>query len=152
MFPLLQGEFHGNIIHAFAIAWNFVKPEPFVKMNGADLFMAGLQAKAAIALCAGKLHQPHDHLKPDALAVIFLQKPESFEFSRVCVYFFHCTRTDHFFFVEHHQKQATGQWLLTTIDGLESALELPALAVSLTLREVYQGIAFAEPDKSVTES
>lgn len=52
--------------------------------------------------------------------------------------------------IEHHQKQATGQWLLTTIDGLESALELPALAVSLTLREVYQGIAFAGPDKSVT--
>ena len=54
--------------------------------------------------------------------------------------------------IEHYQKQATGQWLLTTIDGLESTLDLPALAVSLILREVYQGIAFAEPDKSVTES
>lgn len=44
--------------------------------------------------------------------------------------------------IEHHQRQPTGQWLLTTIDGLESVLNLPAIACSLTLRDLYEGVEF----------
>lgn len=42
--------------------------------------------------------------------------------------------------IEHHQRQATGQWLLTTIDGPGATLELPAVSCSMPLREIYDGI------------
>lgn len=45
--------------------------------------------------------------------------------------------------IEHHQRQSTGQWLLTTFDGLEVVLNLPALACSLALRDIYEGVAFS---------
>jgi Uma2 family endonuclease len=44
--------------------------------------------------------------------------------------------------IEHHQRQPTGQWLLTTFDGLDAVLNLPALACSLALRDIYEGVAF----------
>jgi Uma2 family endonuclease len=44
--------------------------------------------------------------------------------------------------IEHHQRQPTGQWLMTTFDGLDAVLNLPALACSLTLRDIYEGVAF----------
>lgn len=50
--------------------------------------------------------------------------------------------------IEHHQRQATGQWLLTTIDGLESVLHLPTLACSLTLQDIYENLEFPPPPES----
>lgn len=44
--------------------------------------------------------------------------------------------------IEHHQRQPTGQWLLTTIDGLDASLNLPALPCSLTSRDIYEGVEF----------
>ena len=44
--------------------------------------------------------------------------------------------------IEHHQRQPTGQWLMTTFDGLDAVLNLPALACSLTLRDIYEGVVF----------
>lgn len=44
--------------------------------------------------------------------------------------------------IEHHQRQATGQWLLTTIDGLAATLDLPAISCSLILQDIYEGIDF----------
>jgi Uma2 family endonuclease len=42
--------------------------------------------------------------------------------------------------IEHHQRQNTEQWLLTTIDGLEATLDLSAIKCSLALRDIYEGI------------
>lgn len=50
--------------------------------------------------------------------------------------------------IEHNQRQATGQWLLTIIDGLESALPLPALGCSLALRDIYENVEFLPPTES----
>lgn len=44
--------------------------------------------------------------------------------------------------IEHYQRQPTEQWLITTVDGLEAMLNLPALACSLPLRDIYEGVAF----------
>ncbi|MDQ3010424.1 MAG: Uma2 family endonuclease [Acidobacteriota bacterium] len=53
--------------------------------------------------------------------------------------------------IEHHQRQPTGQWLLTTIDGLESVLPLPALACSLALQDIYEGIEFPVPPENADQ-
>lgn len=50
--------------------------------------------------------------------------------------------------IEHNQRQATGQWLLTIIDGTESVLHLPTLACSLTLRDIYENVEFPPQPES----
>ncbi|MDX2033319.1 MAG: Uma2 family endonuclease [Blastocatellia bacterium] len=50
--------------------------------------------------------------------------------------------------IEHHARQATGQWLLTIIDGLDASLPLPALSCSLSLREIFEGVEFPAPEES----
>ncbi len=47
--------------------------------------------------------------------------------------------------VEHYRRLATGQWLLTVVEG-EGVLELPTFELSVPLDELYTGIeAFVEP-------
>jgi Uma2 family endonuclease len=46
--------------------------------------------------------------------------------------------------IEHFARQPDGRWLLTTATGLEGALALPALGITLSLSEVYDRIDFAE--------
>lgn len=53
--------------------------------------------------------------------------------------------------IEHHQRQPTGQWLLTTIDGLEASLPLPALSCALPVRDIYNGIAFPASEENTIE-
>ncbi len=45
--------------------------------------------------------------------------------------------------IEHFERQKTGQWLLTTIDGMEAVLPLQSLDCTLALRDIYEGIAFS---------
>jgi Uma2 family endonuclease len=39
--------------------------------------------------------------------------------------------------VEHFQRLASGQWLLTVLEGDDAVLELPALECTIPLREIY---------------
>jgi Uma2 family endonuclease len=46
--------------------------------------------------------------------------------------------------IEHYERQKTGQWLLTTIDGMDARLPLQSLDCTLGLQDIYEGIAFSE--------
>lgn len=49
--------------------------------------------------------------------------------------------------IEHHQRQSSAQWLLTTIDGLDSVITLSSLDCSLLLKDIYEGVEFpAQPE------
>jgi Uma2 family endonuclease len=42
--------------------------------------------------------------------------------------------------VEHHARQASGQWLLTEIDGLDASFEIASIGCKLALAEVYEDV------------
>jgi Uma2 family endonuclease len=44
--------------------------------------------------------------------------------------------------LERYARQASGEWLLTEVNGVEAALSLPSIGCELTLSEVYRGINF----------
>ncbi len=47
--------------------------------------------------------------------------------------------------IEHFARQPDGRWLLTTAAGLDAALTLDTLGVTLPLAEAYDRIAFSAP-------
>ncbi len=46
--------------------------------------------------------------------------------------------------VERFARQASGQWLLTEMNGLEAVLSLPSIGGELALTEVYRKVTFPE--------
>src|SRR6266851_6519501 len=46
--------------------------------------------------------------------------------------------------VERFARQASGQWLLTEVNGLEAVLSLPSIGCELALAEVYRKVTFPE--------
>ncbi|HYE73645.1 MAG TPA: Uma2 family endonuclease [Blastocatellia bacterium] len=54
--------------------------------------------------------------------------------------------------IEHHQRQSSDQWLLTTIDGLDSAITLSSLDCSLLLKDIYEGVEFPAQPEIIEES
>ncbi len=48
--------------------------------------------------------------------------------------------------VERYERQESNDWLLTELRGLDATLDLPALQVSIPLSDLYERIAFVEPD------
>lgn len=45
--------------------------------------------------------------------------------------------------IEHHLRRANGQWLLTTIEGLERPLPLSSIGCEMKLSDIYDRINFA---------
>ena len=48
--------------------------------------------------------------------------------------------------IEHYQRQPDGRWLYSATDGLEAQVEITNIGCVLHLAEVYEWVAFAEPD------
>ncbi len=48
--------------------------------------------------------------------------------------------------IEHYQRQPDGRWLYSSADGLEAQVEITNIGCVLHLAEVYEWVAFAEPD------
>ena len=46
--------------------------------------------------------------------------------------------------VERFARQASGQWLLTEVNGLEAVLSLPSIGCEVRLAEVYRNVTFPE--------
>jgi Uma2 family endonuclease len=46
--------------------------------------------------------------------------------------------------IERYTRQASGEWLLTEVNGMEAVLTLPSIGCELPLSEVYGNIAFPE--------
>jgi Uma2 family endonuclease len=44
--------------------------------------------------------------------------------------------------IEHYQRQTGGQWLYTTVEGLEASLWLESIACRLDLAEIYERVEF----------
>lgn len=44
--------------------------------------------------------------------------------------------------IEHYRRQTGGQWLYTTVEGLEASLWLESIACRLDLAEVYEQVGF----------
>ena len=51
--------------------------------------------------------------------------------------------------VTRYVRQADNQWLRADIIGLESAVELKSLGVTLPLSEIYQAVTFPQPEADV---
>jgi Uma2 family endonuclease len=51
--------------------------------------------------------------------------------------------------IEHFaRRQATGQWLLTTMSDPAGSCELPTLGVALSIAEIYAGVTFEASDEA----
>lgn len=48
--------------------------------------------------------------------------------------------------IEHYQRQPDGRWLYSAADGLEAQVEIANIGCVLHLAEVYERVAFTEPD------
>ena len=47
--------------------------------------------------------------------------------------------------VERYERQESNDWLLTELRGLNATLNLPALDIHIPVRDLYERIAFTEP-------
>ncbi|MCG3159857.1 MAG: hypothetical protein JMDDDDMK_00882 [Acidobacteria bacterium] len=45
--------------------------------------------------------------------------------------------------IEHYRRQQNGEWLLTTISGIDATLKIESIGCSLKLSEVYDGVSFS---------
>ncbi|MDG4594493.1 MAG: Uma2 family endonuclease [Candidatus Contendobacter sp.] len=48
--------------------------------------------------------------------------------------------------IEHYQRQPDGRWLYSATDGLDAQVEISTIGCVLSLAEVYERLAFAEPE------
>lgn len=53
--------------------------------------------------------------------------------------------------IEHHLRQSTEQWLLTTIDGLHATVRFSSISCELKLSDVYENVRFA-PEITLPET
>ncbi|MGH9839685.1 MAG: Uma2 family endonuclease [Blastocatellia bacterium] len=54
--------------------------------------------------------------------------------------------------IEHYCRQPTGEWLLTTIEGMDAILQIASINCSLKLAEVYYGVAFPAEPAAINDS
>ncbi|MCA9797353.1 MAG: Uma2 family endonuclease [Candidatus Eremiobacteraeota bacterium] len=50
--------------------------------------------------------------------------------------------------VEHWARETDGPWLVTTLQTLESQLQLPSIGCALKLESIYERVGFADPGES----
>ena len=53
--------------------------------------------------------------------------------------------------IEHFERQATGQWLMTEVAGLENELHIASINCRLKLAEIYDRVEFDPPNEFDTE-
>lgn len=53
--------------------------------------------------------------------------------------------------VERYMRGSEGTWILTTVTGLDGALTLASVPVTVPLAEIYEGVAFPEPGATPNE-
>lgn len=47
--------------------------------------------------------------------------------------------------IEHYRKQPSGDWLLSSVEGLENSLQIASIGCTLQLSEVYDRVEFKKP-------
>jgi hypothetical protein len=50
--------------------------------------------------------------------------------------------------IEHYRRQSKGQWILSTLNGLDAALKIESIGCSLKLSDVYDGVQFPTPQNA----
>jgi Uma2 family endonuclease len=50
--------------------------------------------------------------------------------------------------IEHYRRQSKGQWILSTLSGLDAALKIESIGCSLKLSDVYDGVQFLTPQNA----
>jgi len=50
--------------------------------------------------------------------------------------------------IEHYRRQSDGEWVLSTLEGLDAALNIESIGCSLKLSDVYDGVQFLPQDAS----
>jgi Uma2 family endonuclease len=53
--------------------------------------------------------------------------------------------------IEHYRRQSDGEWVLSTLDGLDAALKIESIGCSLKLIDVYDGVQFPTPQNAFIE-
>ncbi len=53
--------------------------------------------------------------------------------------------------IEHFERQATGQWLMTEVSGLENELHIASINCRLKLSEIYDRVEFDPPNELALE-
>jgi Uma2 family endonuclease len=53
--------------------------------------------------------------------------------------------------IEHYRRQSDGEWVLSTLDGLDAALKIESIGCSLQLRDVYDGVQFPPPNTFIED-
>jgi Uma2 family endonuclease len=50
--------------------------------------------------------------------------------------------------IEHYRRQSDGEWVLSTLNGLDASLKIESIGCSLKLSDVYDGVQFPPQDAS----
>jgi hypothetical protein len=53
--------------------------------------------------------------------------------------------------IEHYRRQSDGEWILSTLDGVDAALKIESIGCSLKLSDVYDGVQFPPPNTFVED-
>jgi Uma2 family endonuclease len=53
--------------------------------------------------------------------------------------------------IEQYRRQSDGEWVLSTLDGLDAVLKIESIGCSLKLREVYDGVQFPPPNTFIED-
>jgi Uma2 family endonuclease len=53
--------------------------------------------------------------------------------------------------IEHYRRQSDGEWVLSTLEGLDAALKIESIGCSLKLSDVYDGVQFPIPEFSIED-
>ena len=53
--------------------------------------------------------------------------------------------------IEHYRRQSDGEWILSTMDGLDASLKIESILCSLKLNDVYDGVQFPTPQNAFIE-
>jgi Uma2 family endonuclease len=53
--------------------------------------------------------------------------------------------------IEHYRRRSDGEWVLSTLDGLDAALTIEPIGCSLKLSDVYDGVQFPPPNTFIED-
>jgi Uma2 family endonuclease len=53
--------------------------------------------------------------------------------------------------IEHYRRQSDGEWILSTMDGLDAELKIESIGCSLKLNDVYDSVQFPTPQNTFIE-
>jgi Uma2 family endonuclease len=98
-------------------------------------------------------------LNPSVIIEVLSQSSEAFErgekFRRYRTWLL--TLTDYILvlqdrpMIEHYRRQSRGQWILSTLAGLDAALKIESIGCSLKLGDVYDGVQFHSQNASIED-